>query len=181
MTNDTCLISGCVEQALARGACGRHYGMAWRAGNLDSLATPVDRTSWHRLSEVDHESRTAVCSQCGPVKIRLRSGRRGAECMVKRSADRRRYRRTKFPYQARWKYGLAQEDLDALLAQADGRCLICDTEFGDDYNIDHCHETGTVRGLLCRRCNFGLGWFDDDPGRLLAAHFYLQSGGKAIA
>jgi ribosomal protein S14 len=39
--------------------------------------------------------------------------------------------------------------------------------------IDHCHDTGRVRGLICRRCNSGLGYFYDDPMLLQRALGYL--------
>ncbi len=45
--------------------------------------------------------------------------------------------------------------------------------FSGHLYIDHDHATGEVRGMLCRRCNFGLGWFDDDPNKVLGAMEYL--------
>lgn len=76
-------------------------------------------------------------------------------------------------------YGLSQERYEALLAAQDGRCAICRTDDwpGKDHrpHVDHCHETGRVRGLLCDFCNRGLGLFGDDPARLRAAADYLET------
>lgn len=73
------------------------------------------------------------------------------------------------------KYGLTLDDYDRLHSAQEGRCLICDTE--TDYNlaVDHCHDTGEVRGLLCIPCNVGIGNLGDDPDRLRAAADYLEN------
>lgn len=54
-------------------------------------------------------------------------------------------------------------------------CEICGMELKDDYSkkIDHDHETGQVRGVLCTRCNTGLGKFLDSPELLDKASSYL--------
>ena len=41
-------------------------------------------------------------------------------------------------------------------------------------NIDYCHTTGFIRGLLCYRCNRGLQWFDDSPDRFRKSVDYLE-------
>jgi hypothetical protein len=40
--------------------------------------------------------------------------------------------------------------------------------------VDHCHRTHRIRGLLCSRCNTGIGKFNDDPGLLMRAAKYLS-------
>lgn len=84
--------------------------------------------------------------------------------------------------EARWaqmklKYGLTRGQFMDLLAEQGGVCAICqEAEILEAYlTVDHCHDTGEVRGLLCRACNGGLGLFRDDPSRLEAALEYLRS------
>ena len=63
-------------------------------------------------------------------------------------------------------YGVAKEDIGVY------ECMIC----GSDARvcIDHCHDTGVVRGILCTKCNLGLGSFDDSIDKLKAAISYLK-------
>ena len=73
-------------------------------------------------------------------------------------------------------YGLTPEDFDAMLAAQGARCAICPaTEPGGSgtWAVDHCHETGRVRGILCHRCNRAIGRLGDDPARLRDAAAYL--------
>lgn len=76
-------------------------------------------------------------------------------------------------------YGLTAEEMTALLARADGRCEICGRPFSGraEPAIDHNHETGEVRGLLCTNCNLGIGLFKDDPLLLSFAVAYLTPSG----
>jgi hypothetical protein len=72
-------------------------------------------------------------------------------------------------------YGLTKTELALLLAQHE-RCAICGTADWDRKGpqVDHCHATGRVRGVLCGNCNQGLGRFHDTPARLRAAADYLE-------
>lgn len=75
-------------------------------------------------------------------------------------------------------YGLTKEGFDRLWAEQEGRCAICRDPLADEpyrLHVDHCHETGAVRGLLCGGCNVGLGNYRDDPKLLRAAADYLES------
>jgi hypothetical protein len=91
---------------------------------------------------------------------------RAREYEQKRAARRKTLRRTDPTYQAkerdakrRNRYGLTQDELAALYAQANGRCELCDKE-SDYLHVDHDHETGRVRGLLCAGCNTTLHWVE---------------------
>lgn len=72
-------------------------------------------------------------------------------------------------------YGMSLEEYDALLARQGGACAICKRKFDKTLCVDHCHTTGGVRGLLCRKCNAGLGCYDDEPSLMLAAAAYLKA------
>lgn len=72
------------------------------------------------------------------------------------------------------KLGLTQEKYDQMIQEQEGQCKICHQVPQKTLCIDHCHTTGTVRGLLCNRCNFAIGNFKDDIGNMLRAANYLQ-------
>lgn len=77
------------------------------------------------------------------------------------------------------RYGITLEQYEALYESQQGQCAICKRlmSVSDDKSrrphVDHDHATGTVRSLLCQRCNVGIGQFDDDIALLLAAISYL--------
>lgn len=75
-------------------------------------------------------------------------------------------------------YGLTQEGFDRFWDRQGGRCAICRRVLllgaTDGCHIDHDHNTGAVRGLLCGLCNKGLGMFRDNRETLLAAVEYLK-------
>ncbi len=81
-------------------------------------------------------------------------------------------------------YGFTLEQHAELLSAQNHVCAICKRPESVINNrstqtvaqrlaIDHCHRTGKTRGLLCHKCNIGLGCFRDSPRLLLVAIFYL--------
>jgi Recombination endonuclease VII len=78
-------------------------------------------------------------------------------------------------YQKR--FGITLAEYKRRLKAQNGRCAICNSKPGRRrLEVDHCHETGRVRGLLCEMCNRGLGTFEDNVALLLAAANYLEGG-----
>lgn len=77
------------------------------------------------------------------------------------------------------KYDLTVRTYNRMLYDQACGCAICGAEVVDPdrqpgrLHVDHDHVTGEVRGLLCVRCNTGLGKFYDDPDLLLVAYEYL--------
>ncbi|WP_331253815.1 endonuclease VII domain-containing protein [Modestobacter sp. VKM Ac-2978] len=82
---------------------------------------------------------------------------------------------------AYWKrrYGLTRSDVAALRAAQGDACAICDASQPE--HLDHDHETGRIRALLCQRCNQGLGLLRDDPVVLRAAADYVEQHRDAPA
>lgn len=72
------------------------------------------------------------------------------------------------------KYGITVETISSMKAAQDGKCSICQLVPERGLSVDHNHATGTVRELLCHRCNTGLGFFREDPTRLRAAASYIE-------
>jgi hypothetical protein len=81
-------------------------------------------------------------------------------------------------------HGVTQAEFELLVAAQDGRCAICQHTETQEHRalvIDHHHESGRVRGLICSRCNKALGGFRDDPAILLAAAEYLTHQDDLLA
>lgn len=183
MKKATCSTPGCGKDGYCRGMCSSCYGKAYRSGTIQ-LQLPLDR---HSLTEVDRAAKRAVCSICGPVAIRVRSNQTTPECMTMRRKHRRARssaRRTggkTYPagpesgrrWRIKAKYGMTLEDVQLLEDAQGGVCAICSAVPDGKLNVDHDHETGKVRGLLCRSCNLALGFFRDSRDLLEAASAYL--------
>lgn len=83
---------------------------------------------------------------------------------------------------AAWKHGLKKlgltpDDYDELFEKQGGVCAICNREDanGRRLAVDHCHETGKIRGLLCRKCNMGIGLLGDNADLVEKALCYLTA------
>ena len=76
----------------------------------------------------------------------------------------------------RQKFGINLKDYDRLFEEQNGLCPICgDAPDGKRFAVDHDHATGQVRGLLCHRCNPGIGYFRENIQILGSAIEYLKA------
>lgn len=75
-------------------------------------------------------------------------------------------------------------DYDIMFNNQKGRCAICETDTSHNHQngnvtklaVDHCHTTGEIRGLLCSKCNRGIGYLQDNINNLKNAVKYLSKG-----
>lgn len=114
-----------------------------------------------------------VCTKCGEKKSltdfhRSSSASDGKAswckpCVnrIKRESRKRTYtpeNRRKWALKSR--YGMTPEQVKAMHAAQNGQCAVCKKDI-EKFHVDHDHNTGAVRGLLCHRCNVRIGGWDD--------------------
>jgi hypothetical protein len=139
---------------------------AWRA-----IHQPEVNARRRHLWATDPEYRARKLAEChASIRRRKRRAERdpvyGAKLRdAKRTNNRRSFLKNK--------YGISLEEYDAMLARQGGRCATCKRRPVGRLCVDHCHVTGKVRGLLCRKCNIGIGHLDDDTEVLQSAADYL--------
>ena len=78
------------------------------------------------------------------------------------------------------RYGITLAEKNKMQDEQGNKCKICYRDFSSDVepNVDHCHTSGKVRGLLCQQCNVGLGNFKDNPLVFIKAAEYLKEQGE---
>lgn len=98
----------------------------------------------------------------------------------KREADKSSNLKAGKRYRVKSEYGLTIEQVTEMSELQGNKCAICSDVFTDAYKtqIDHCHDTCKVRGLLCINCNWLLGKSRDDPDLLREAAKYLERARK---
>lgn len=129
-----------------------------------------------------------TCSKCERAKELTEFYRSGkskgpthrAECKSCSSPYRKDYyeeHKEQFKASRRLRnYGLSEAAFDDLLTGQEGKCAICNKY--STLVVDHDHKFGHVRGLLCRKCNQGLGLFGENADTLEAASKYLRLRGS---
>lgn len=75
------------------------------------------------------------------------------------------------------RYGITLEIFRLMMQRQEGKCLICREEMKTPC-VDHCHETGKARGLLCRFCNMGIAALKENPTIMQRAIQYVQAWKK---
>lgn len=71
-------------------------------------------------------------------------------------------------------YGISIEQYEEMSERQSHKCALCRRAYARTLHVDHCHETGDVRGLLCNNCNTGIGLFEESIVLFRAATAYLE-------
>lgn len=125
---------------------------------------------------------STLCHQCyyekNPEKYKIK---------IKNSAEYKKKNKEKHALyvkkaQLKIRYGLTYEQYLDMFKTQNNQCAICGYKHKEEYKgtqkslcVDHNHKTQYVRGLLCKRCNVGLGYFNDDPMLLEKAINYIRN------
>jgi hypothetical protein len=153
---ELCTEIGCRGQTKARGLCDMHYARLLRYGHTKYR----DRKRPPKICSIEGcDNWVYAKNKCSKHYVHLR--------------------KLKI-------YGLSVEDYDSLLNKQNGVCAICEQKETvldgvsgkvKMLSVDHCHDTGKVRGLLCSACNTGIGLARHDPEILRSAISYLAAYG----
>lgn len=84
-------------------------------------------------------------------------------CAKVNSSSRERINSLQSWRMLRYKYGITREQYEAMFAKQGGVCAGCKSAVSERLRVDHDHDSGEVRGLLCSKCNSSLGFVGDNP------------------
>lgn len=144
----------CKKPLRIRGFCVACYYRHLRCGDIKKGVKPV---KWkHILSEIDTVNKTAICKECGPIKI-LKRDNKTWRCSKIANERSKLYKRA---------YRASKRSIMG------DNCEICNTDKKLCY--DHSHKTNKYRGTLCSECNLAIGLMHDNPDRLRKAAKYLD-------
>ena len=122
-----------------------------------------ERNRAKNSKSIHRESDLKSCFKCEDIKPRSEfnnciTNYDGKQSKCRDCEKLRRYKDKEklLEYTLLRKYGITIADRDAMFTSQNGKCNICNID-NVDLQIDHCHTTGKVRGLLCQPCNMALG------------------------
>jgi hypothetical protein len=150
-------------------AANREYLLA---GKKEWYAANKDRMSTRKIDKYKNDKSNRLCTRCR--KSPAIEGRGSCEpCRI--DGLERHFKRV---------HGLTLKQRSDMFTEQGEKCLICgrgELEISD-WHVDHDHQTGKLRGILCAGCNKGLGHFRDDPDVLVkAAEYVINMRGKINA
>jgi len=157
------------------------YKSVYGKGGVESMCKEC-RQSWNRnyhskanyLPQIEGNKRCAKCGKMVPVNDfsfnRRNKDGRGSYC---KSCAHDSARKSAL----KLLYGLSLSDYDTLLACQEYKCAICKRPFDSNsksLHVDHNHQSGKVRGLLCAQCNIIIGMCSENPNILSNIISYLE-------
>src|SRR5271166_1611732 len=109
-------------------------------------------------NKANRDGLDTACKKCKRKVVSSYRDENRKEINIRRKKQSKENPRQKKHHELKWHYGISVDEFDAMLKDQHYKCAISAHKI--DYstaNVDHCHKTGKIRGLICRKCNFGLG------------------------
>lgn len=150
----------------------RSRRMKDQLGRCQDCPTDLNSDNWH---ESNRRRKRYICKSCYNKRQRSYEANNPDSKRIANNNWAAKNRDRVYGYYIKRQYGMTLAEYDALLERQNGGCGICKggTKGRGRFHVDHCHETGRVRGLLCAKCNILLGHADDDTKLLRSAISYL--------
>lgn len=184
----------CGGEKPKRGPSGRYYGRYCRVCDRAKKREAYLAARGGILKQPPATIGPKLCSKCKQLKPQEsfyinKIGTRNASCRACRSAmhtqmDKARNKETMRIWRInnpdksksnhlKSKYGIDSNKYNEIMLEQNGKCAIC-SDVSRKLCVDHCHNTGAVRGILCHKCNTAIGMLDDDVPRIESAASYLR-------
>lgn len=163
-----CLFDGCGRPRRTAGLCAAHYLQQFHGQDLRPLRPHIDTTARDELGR----KQCSTCFEWKPLDgFRPNKRIKGGYHSFCRACDHKK--------RIKKSYGITESEYQELFATRVAVCAICGgvNRDGRSLFVDHDHDSGAVRGLLCNLCNRGLGNFRDSIDLLETAIQYLKGGG----
>ncbi len=124
---------------------------AWRAANTEKRK--AQQKAWYAANTEKHKAQQKAWYAANPEKQEKRKAQQKAWYAANPEKG--------INSSIKCRYGITLEDVKRISAQQGNRCKLCSISFDEKKpNIDHCHTTGRVRGILCPQCNIRLGYLE---------------------
>jgi hypothetical protein len=189
-TQRICKVEGCDRAHYAKDLCQKHYNATLPRkvyeGKQCSVDGCVNKVNGQGLCTAHQRQRDAG-KPLGPLQPRRRvvdGHKQCADCEQFLPLDAFHKSRTGFYFRCKacnsimnraYRYKITREEVIELLARP---CDVCGSEEPakgkGGHHVDHCHDTGKVRGVLCHRCNVALGYAKNDPEVLRGLIAYIE-------
>lgn len=136
---------------------------------------PMEEFYW-RKTKKGSIIRHGICIECKIATQRAYAEEHSEKIKVKQKEFYEKNKKHQFSRFIQRRYGMTLGNYNELILQQGGLCPICDVTLTPEArpSIDHCHETGNVRNILCADCNLGLGQFRENPKALIKAALYVN-------
>lgn len=165
----------CIACELRR---GRSYSAYYKEYNKRYRETHVRERKVYEIPTTSFK-----CKKCGGTEFKIyKSKYPQRTCVNCKREWRKAYHLTRLDidrgHLLKGRYKITLENYDAILAKQNGKCAICGSSVGSEKRgrlfVDHDHETGMVRGLLCHKCNVGIENFSESMDLLKNAIEYIR-------